>query len=126
MASNAGRVRSRSPLALALGIAAAGLSWTVPQAAVANTPDKDGWIAIPTRINEIQVRYKPMGCKDNLCTLQVAGLTPNEAISTETIDCKAMKIRNATSPVATGWKTIAPGTVDMQMAQTVCHNLHKH
>ena len=94
-----------------------------PLAAEANTPASNGgWIAIPTRIDEIKVRYRPLGCKDGICTIEVQGLSPGEAISSESIDCKAMKIRNATSPVSTGWKTIAPGTVDMEMAKKVCQS----
>ena len=102
----------------------AGLSLTFAQhgPALANTPTNGGWIAIPTRVDEIKVRYKPMGCKDEICTIAVEGLTKDEAISTEQINCKAMTIRNATSPVSTGWKAIAPGTVDMTMAHAVCHN----
>jgi len=102
-----------------LGAALSLVSVQVP--ALANTHDKDGWIAIPTRVDEIKVRYKPMGCKGEICTIKVQGLTKDEAISTESIDCKAMTIRNATSPVSSGWKVIAPGTVDMTMAHQVCH-----
>ena len=94
--------------------------------ALANTPDKQGWIAIPTRVDEIKVRYRSMGCNDGICAVEVQGLTPDEAISKESIDCKAMKIRNATSPVSTGWKTIAPGTVDLEMARKVCQSNGKH
>ena len=119
---NADRVARTSPLALALMLGAASLGLPVPNAAQANTPAGSGWIAIPTRVDEIKVRYRSMGCKDGICNLEVQGLTANEAISKESIDCKAMKIRNATSPVATGWKTIAPGTVDMEMAHKVCHS----
>ena len=89
--------------------------------AMANTPPGNGWIAIPTRVDEIKVRYRPLGCKDDICTIEVEGLTRDESISKETIDCKAMKIRNATSPVSSGWKVIAPGTVDETMARKVCH-----
>ena len=107
----------------ALALLGAGLGLACAQgSALANTPSSDGWIAIPTRVDEIKVRYKPMGCKNDICTIQVQGLTKDEAISTESIDCKAMKIRNATSPVSSGWKVIAPGTVDMDMAHRVCHN----
>jgi hypothetical protein len=94
-------------------------------AAQAN-PAAGAWIAIPTRVDELKVRYRPMGCKDGICAIEVQGLTRDEAISKESIDCKAMKIRNATSPVSTGWKTIAPGTVDMEMAHKVCHSTGRH
>lgn len=121
MALIAGRSARTSPLALALTVSAATLGLLAPMTVQANTPSGGGWIAIPTRVNEIKVRYRSLGCKDGLCNIEVQGLTANEAISQESIDCKAMKIRNATSPVSTGWKTIAPGTVDMEMAHGVCH-----
>ena len=107
-----------------LALVGAGLSLACAQhrPAIANAPANDGWIAIPTRVDEIKVRYKPMGCKDEICTIAVEGLTKDEAISNESINCKDMTIRNATSPVSTGWKAIAPGTVDMTMAHKVCHN----
>ena len=114
---------SRVGLALSLGAATLGL--LVPMAVQANTAAGGSWIAIPTRVDEIKVRYRSMGCKDGICNLEVQGLTRDEAISKESIDCKAMKIRNATSPVSSGWKTIAPGTVDMEMAHKVCHSSGK-
>lgn len=124
MALIADRASRTSRLGLTLTIAAASLGLSVPIAAQAN-PAAGGWIAIPTRVDEIKVRYRSMGCKDGICNLEVQGLTPDEAISKESIDCKAMKIRNATSPVTSGWKTIAPGTVDMEMAHRVCHSSGK-
>lgn len=116
---------ARHPFIQTLALWGAGLGLATiaaaPLPALANSPDKDGWIAIPTRVDEIKVRYRPLGCKEGICTIEVAGLTRDEAISRESIDCKAMKIRNATSPATTGWKAIAAGTVDMTMAQMVCH-----
>lgn len=122
--------RTRQPMASiarrfqvrVLALVGAGLSLVCVQhgPAIANAPSTDGWIAIPTRLDEIKVRYKPMGCKAGICTIQVQGLTKDEAISNEQIDCKANTIRNATSPVSTGWKVIAPGTVDRIMANKVC------
>lgn len=114
---------SRVGLALSLGATTLGL--LVPMAVQATTAAGGSWIAIPTRVDEIKVRYRSMGCKDGICNLEVQGLTRDEAISKESIDCKAMKIRNATSPVSSGWKTIAPGTVDMEMAHKVCHSSGK-
>ncbi len=118
MASNARPSRLRSLALWGAGLAMATAAAQAP--AVANTPDKEGWITIPTRVDEFKVRYRPMGCKDGICTIEVAGLTRDEAISSELIDCKAMKIRNATSPLTSGWKAIATGTVDMEMAKAVC------
>lgn len=112
-------VRALALWGAGLGLAATGAA---PLPAQANTPGSDGWIAIPTRVDEIKVRYKPMGCNNDICSIQVQGLTKDEAISNELIDCKAMKIHNATSPVSSGWKVIAPGTVDMTMAHNVCHS----
>jgi hypothetical protein len=118
MASIARRfpVQALALLGLALGLSCS------QGAAMAGSHEQGTWIEIPTRIDEIKVRYKPMGCKDNICTIEVQGLTKDEAISTELINCKAMTIRNGTSPVSSGWKAIAPGTVDMTMAQKVCHS----
>jgi hypothetical protein len=125
MALIADRAARTSRQGLALTLAAATLGLLVPMGAQAN-PAAGGWIAIPTRVDELKVRYRPLGCKDGICAIEVQGLTRDEAISKESIDCKAMKIRNATSPVSTGWKTIAPGTVDMEMAHKVCHSSSSH
>jgi len=122
MALIAGQPGQTGALALALALGGASLGLAVPMAAQANPAAGGGWIAIPTRVDEIKVRYRSLGCKDDICSIEVQGLTANEAISSESIDCKAMKIRNATSPVSTGWKTIAPGTVDMEMANKVCRS----
>ena len=126
MALIADRAARTSRQGLALTLAAATLGLLVPMGAQANPAAGSGWIAIPTRVDELKVRYRPLGCKDGICAIEVQGLTRDEAISKESIDCKAMKIRNATSPVSTGWKTIAPGTVDMEMAHKVCHSSSSH
>lgn len=111
--------RRLSVKALTLLVAGMGLACSQGPA-LANAPAGEGWIAIPTRIDEIKVRYKPMGCKDGICTIAVQGLTPGEEISNEQINCKANTIRNATSPASTGWKVIAPGTVDLEISKAVC------
>jgi hypothetical protein len=126
MALIADRTARTSPVALALMLGATTLGLSMPMAARANTPAGGDWIAIPTRLDEIKVRYRSLGCKDGICNIEVQGLTRDEAISKESIDCKAMKIRNATSPVSTGWKTIAPGTVDLEIAKNVCHSSGSH
>jgi hypothetical protein len=126
MALIADRAARTSRQGLALTLAAATLGLLVPMGAQANQAAGSGWIAIPTRVDELKVRYRSLGCKDSICAIEVQGLTGDEAISKESIDCKAMKIRNATSPVTTGWKTIAPGTVDMDMAHKVCHSSSSH
>ena len=126
MALIADRAARTSRQGLALTLAAATLGLLVPMGAQANQAAGSGWIAIPTRVDELKVRYRSLGCKDSICAIEVQGLTGDEAISKESIDCKAMKIRNATSPVTTGWKTIAPGTVDMEMAHKVCHSSSSH
>ena len=76
---------------------------------------------IPTRISGISLRIKSNGCKDDICTIQVATSVPGDPVTTEAINCKTNRIQALTGGKPGPWLRIDPGSVDEVKLHKVCH-----
>jgi len=100
--------------------ALAGAALLAAPAALAQSK-ANGWTEIPTRISGVSLRIQTSGCKDGICTFQVASSVPGDPISTEAINCKTSQIQTLAADNRGPWLRIDPGSVNEAKYHAVCH-----
>ena len=111
---------SRWLTALIMAASAAGAA--LPLAAVRAETTKAGWTEIPTRISGVTMRFRSLGCKQDICSIEVDTNIPGGANYTETIDCNKQQIQTVMAGKAGPWLSVDKGSVDETKFHAVCHN----
>jgi len=105
----------------ALIMAASTAGAALPPSAVRAESAKAGWTEIPTRISGVTMQYRSLGCKQELCSIEVDTNIPGGANYNETINCSKQEIQTVMAGKPGPWLRIDKGSVDETKFHAVCH-----
>lgn len=94
----------------------------VPGSAARAETAKPGWKEIPTRISGVTMQYRSLGCKQDICSIEVDTNIPGGANYSESINCRTQQIQTIMGGKPGSWLRIDKGSVDEVKFHAVCHN----
>lgn len=102
-------------------IAATACSASLPGTASLAESVKSGWTEIPSRISGVKMQYRSLGCKQDICSIEVDTNIPGGANYSENINCSKVLIQTVMEGKPGSWLSIDKGSVDDVKFHAVCH-----